>query len=69
MPATEYKSDSVPLFTKSQNHEIGCYNDCITLKFDSHLRSTAAEVPVKFQSDWKSLTGNLTASSLHEILQ
>ena len=28
----------------------------------------AAEVPVKFQSDWKSLNPILAASSLHEIL-
>ena len=28
----------------------------------------AAEVPVKFQSDWKSLNPKLTASMLHEIL-
>ena len=29
----------------------------------------AAEVPVKFQSDWKSLNPNLVASRLHEILR
>ena len=28
----------------------------------------AAEVAVKFQSDWKSLNMNLAASRLHEIL-
>ena len=27
----------------------------------------AAEVPVKFQDDWKSLTMNLAASSLHDL--
>ena len=47
---------------KTRSHEIGCYNDCIRLKFDRHLGSTAAEVPVKFQSDWKSLNLNLMAS-------
>ena len=31
--------------------------------------SAAAEVPVKFQSDWKSLNPNLTASRHHEILR
>ena len=30
--------------------------------------SAAAEVPAKFQSDWKSLNPNLAASRLHEIL-
>ena len=32
-----------------------------------HLGSAAADVPVKFQSDWKSLNPNLAASRLHEI--
>ena len=36
---------------KSRSHEIGCYNDRITVKFDSHLGSAAVEVPVEFQSD------------------
>ena len=48
---------------------IGCYNDCIALKFDRHFGSTATEVPVKFQSDWKSLNPNLAASRLHELLR
>ena len=30
---------------------------------------SAAEVPAKFQSDWKSLNPNLAASRLHEILR
>ena len=34
-----------------------------------HLGSAAAEMPVKFQSDLKSLNRNLTASRLHEILR
>ena len=53
----------------SRSLEIGCYNYRITLKFDRHLVSTAAEVPVKFQSDWKSLNPILVASRLHEILR
>ena len=32
------------------------------------IGSAAAEVPAKFQSDWKSLNPNL-ASRLHEILR
>ena len=38
-------------------------------KFDRHLGSIAAEEPVKFKSDWKSLNQNLAASKLHEILR
>ena len=40
----------------------------VSLKFDAHLGSAAVEVPVKFQSDCKSLNPNLVASRLHEIL-
>ena len=54
---------------KSRSREIGCYNDRIVLKFDRHLGSIAAEMVVKFQSDWKSLNTNLAASRLHEILR
>ena len=50
-------------WTRSQ--EIGCYDDQITLKFDMHIGSTAALVPVKFQSDWNYLNPNLAASRLH----
>ena len=49
----------------SGSQEIGSYNDCIALQFGS----TAAEVPVKFQSDWKSLNPNLVVLRLHEILR
>ena len=41
---------------------IRVYNDRIALLFDRHLGSAAADVPVKFQSDWKSLNPNLVAS-------
>ena len=51
----------------SRSREIGCYNDSIALKFDRHLGSGAAEVPVKFQSNWRSLNTNLAVSSLREI--
>ena len=33
---------------KSRSHEIGCHYDRFALKFDRHLGSAAAEVPVKF---------------------
>ena len=36
------------------------------MKFDRHLGSSAADVPVKFQRD--AIINNLVASRLHEIL-
>ena len=33
------------------------------------LGSAAAEVPVKFHNDWKSLNQNIAASRLQEILR
>ena len=47
---------------KPRSREIECYNDRFALKFDRHLGSVAAEVPVKFQSNWKSLNPNLATS-------
>ena len=54
---------------KSRQREIGCHNGRIVLEFDRHLGSTAAGMPVRFQSDWKILHLNLTGSRLHEILR
>ena len=54
---------------KSRSHEIGTLNCRIALKFDRHIGSTAAEVPVKFQSDRTILNANLAASRLYEILR
>ena len=54
---------------KSRSREIGCYNDHIALNFDRHIGSVAAEVPVKFRSDWKNLNPNRAASRIHEILR
>ena len=54
---------------KSRSREIGNLNYHITLKFDRHVDSTAAEVPVKFRSDRTILNTNLTALKLCEILQ
>ena len=45
------------------------FNDRIALKFDSHLGSTAVNVPIKFQIDCIDPNQNLAASGLHEILQ
>ena len=33
---------------KSQNRQFGCYDDRISLKFDRHLGSAAAEAAIKF---------------------
>ena len=41
----------------------------IALKFDRHIDSIAADVPVKFQSDRTIINTNLAASRLHEILR
>ena len=40
----------------------------IAMKFDKHPGSSAADVPVKFQSDGIIQTANLLASRLHKIL-
>ena len=45
-----------------------CLHHLVTLKFDRHLGSPAAEVPVKFQSDQTNLNTNLAASRLCQIL-
>ena len=46
------------------------YLDCpIALKFDRHFSSSAADVPVKFQSDTTIESTNLVASRLYEILR
>ena len=49
---------------KSQTHVIGRFNDHMTLKFVMCLSSTAAESPVKFQSDQTIVNSNLMASRL-----
>ena len=54
---------------KCHSREIDSLNYCIALKFDWHLGSSAAEVPVKFQSDSTSLNTNLVTLRLCEILE
>ena len=54
---------------KSRSREICSLNHRIALKFDRHIHSGAAEVPVKFKRDRTILNTNLAASRLHEILQ
>ena len=41
----------------------------IVLKFDRHPSSTAAEMPVRFQCNWKPLCRNLLAVKLQETLE
>ena len=52
---------------KSRSREIRVSTSLIALKFVRHLGSSAAEMPVKFQSDTRIITSNLAASRLHEI--
>ena len=60
------RTDVLPQdLVKSRSREIGCYNDCIALKFDRNIDSIAAQVSVKFQRDKKSLNPNLAPSRLH----
>ena len=65
-------------FTKRTDvlpHDLGKHWNCriwiltfsITLKFDRHLGSTAAEMHVKFQSNMMIITSNLTALRLYEV--
>ena len=75
-----FLTGSGPLFTKcwdvlppnpvkSQNHEVGCYNVRIALKFDRHRGSAAADVPVKFHSNQKGLNPTPAVLILDEILR
>ena len=55
-PLFTKRTDVLPWdLVKSRSRQIGCYIDSIALKFERHLGSSAAEVLVKFWSDWKSL--------------
>ena len=54
---------------KYRSREIGGLDYRIALKFDSHVGSSAADMPVKFQSDRTSLNTNLVVSRFCEILQ
>ena len=69
-PLFTHRTDVLPQnLLKYRSREIWCYNDCIALKFDRYLGSTAAEMLVKFRSLWKSLKPNPAASCLNEILR
>ena len=66
-PSNTRKSVLSKYLVKSQSHEIGSSNHRIALKFDRRLGSSAAETPVKFQSDWILLILNLATSRRCEI--
>ena len=66
---TKLADVSLQYLMKSRSRDITCYYDRISLKFDRRLGSVAAEMPVEFQNDSKSLTQNLVASRLHEIFR
>ena len=52
-----------PNLAKSRSREIGCYNYRIALKFDRHLGSTAAEVPVNFRAIGKMISPTQTTTA------
>ena len=52
---------------KSRNREIGSLNNRIALRCDRDIDSSAAELPVNFQSDRTILNTNLGTLRLHEI--
>ena len=54
---------------KTQDREIHILTFWIALKFDRHLGSTTAEMPVKFESDLIIITPDLAPSRLDEILR
>ena len=75
-----YHTVARPLFTmrtdvlpqdlgKSRSREIWVSIFPIALKFDSHLGSSAVEMPVKFQSDTIIIPCNPATSRLHEFGQ
>ena len=64
------RTDALPQdLVKSRSREIRVEIFSIALKFDRHLDSSTAEMPVKFQSDTSIIEPNLAASRLHEILR
>ena len=67
-PLYTKRTDVLPQdLAKSRSCEIRGWTFPTVLKFDRHLGSSAAEVPVKFQSDTIIITSKLAPSRLHEI--
>ena len=50
----------------SRSHEIGSLNYRVALKFERHVGSSAAEVPVKFQRNRKNLAASIMSFTLNE---
>ena len=63
------ESDKTSYLVKSRSREIDNLNHPIALKFDRHIGSNVAEVPVQFQNDRTTVDTNLAASRLHEFPQ
>ena len=55
------------IMVKIGNRRLDSVNYRIALKFDRHLGSSAAEMPVKFQSDTMIQNSHPAASRLREI--
>ena len=56
---TKWQDVSPPNLAKHRSHEIGCYNNRFALRFDRHIGSDAAEMPVKFQIDWMGINPSI----------
>ena len=63
------KASSHKTSWKLEATEFDTLNNSIVLKFEMRIGSSAASVPVKFQSDRTNLHTNLAATRLCEILQ
>ena len=59
-PLSTKRTDVLPQYlVKSRSRKIGVQTFAIALQFDRHLGSSAAEMPVKFQSNTIIMTSNL----------
>ena len=67
-PLFTKRTDVLPQdLMKSRNREIRIQTFPIALKFDKHIGSSAAEMPVKLQSDTTIMSCNLATPRLYEI--
>ena len=65
----QYPIRRLAVKSREVSKPIGNLDYRIAMKFDRHIGSNAAEVPVKFQSDQTIINANLAASRLCEILR
>ena len=63
-----YKTIVASMLCLKGLYSLSCKTSYRQIPWSLEAARFAAEVPVKFQSDWKSLNPNLAASRLHEIL-